>query len=133
MRPGAGDRPHPETLGGAARVAQRGLEGFTRSVGKEIKRGSTVQLVYCDAGAESQLAAPLHFFLSPKSAYVSAQVVRVGASGFDADAFDWDKPLAGKKALVTGGSGASARPSPGCWPGMAPRSRCWTFRPWPRT
>ncbi|MBM1142990.1 3-oxoacyl-ACP reductase [Alcanivorax sp. ZXX171] len=94
----------PETLGGAARVAQRGLEGFTRSVGKEIKRGSTVQLVYCDAGAESQLAAPLHFFLSPKSAYVSAQVVRVGASGFDADAFDWDKPLAGKKALVTGGS-----------------------------
>ncbi|MCC4308021.1 3-oxoacyl-ACP reductase [Alcanivorax marinus] len=94
----------PETLGGAARVAQRGLEGFTRSVGKEIKRGATVQLVYCEAGAESQLAAPLHFFLSPKSAYVSAQVVRVGAAGFDAQNFDWDKPLAGKKALVTGGS-----------------------------
>ncbi|GAA5135816.1 3-oxoacyl-ACP reductase [Alloalcanivorax gelatiniphagus] len=94
----------PETLAGAARVAQRGLEGFTRSVGKEIKRGATVQLVYCEAGAESQLAAPLHFFLSPKSAYVSAQVVRVGAAGFDAANFDWDKPLAGKKALVTGGS-----------------------------
>lgn len=27
-------------------VAQRALEGFTRSVGKEIKRGSTAQLVY---------------------------------------------------------------------------------------
>jgi 3-oxoacyl-[acyl-carrier protein] reductase len=94
----------PETLNGAARVAQRGLEGFTRSVGKEIKRGATVQLVYCEAGAESQLASPLHFFLSPKSAYVSAQVVRVSAAGFDAQSFDWDKPLAGKKALVTGGS-----------------------------
>ena len=94
----------PETLSGAARVAQRGLEGFTRSVGKEIKRGATVQLVYCEAGAESQLASPLHFFLSPKSAYVSAQVVRVGPAGFDAQSFDWDKPLAGKKALVTGGS-----------------------------
>ena len=94
----------PETLSGAARVAQRGLEGFTRSVGKEIKRGATVQLVYCEAGAESQLASPLHFFLSPKSAYVSAQVVRVSAAGFDAQSFDWDKPLAGKKALVTGGS-----------------------------
>src|SRR5690606_11042184 len=94
----------PETLDGPARVAQRGLEGFTRSVGKEIKRGATVQLLYCDAGAESQLAAPLHFFLSPKSAYVSAQVVRVGAAGFDTAGFDWHKPLAGKKALVTGGS-----------------------------
>lgn len=94
----------PETLHGAARVAQRALEGFTRSVGKEIKKGATVQLLYAEAGADSQLAAPLHFFLSPKSAYVSAQVVRARASGFDARGFDWDKSLTGKKALVTGGS-----------------------------
>ncbi|ASK33421.1 3-oxoacyl-ACP reductase [Alcanivorax sp. N3-2A] len=94
----------PETLTGTARVAQRALEGFTRSVGKEIKRGSTVQLVYVEAGAESQLAAPLHFFLSPKSAYVSAQVVRVAQAGFQAETFNWEQPLAGKKALVTGGS-----------------------------
>ncbi|KAF0807061.1 3-ketoacyl-(acyl-carrier-protein) reductase [Alcanivorax xiamenensis] len=94
----------PETLSGAARVAQRGLEGFTRSVGKEIKRGATVQLVYAEAGAESQLAAPLQFFLSPKSAYVSGQVVRARQAGFDAGGFDWQRPLAGKKALVTGGS-----------------------------
>jgi 3-oxoacyl-[acyl-carrier protein] reductase len=94
----------PETQSGATRVAQRALEGFTRSVGKEIKRGATVQLVYVEAGAESQLAAPLHFFLSPKSAYVSAQVVRVTQAGFQAEGFDWSQPLAGKKALVTGGS-----------------------------
>jgi len=94
----------PETQTGTARVAQRALEGFTRSVGKEIKKGATSQLVYVNEGAEAQLASPLHFFLSPKSAYVSAQVVRVSEAGFDAKKFDWDKPLAGKKALVTGGS-----------------------------
>ncbi len=94
----------PETQTGTARVAQRALEGFTRSVGKEIKKGATAQLVYVNEGAEAQLASPLHFFLSPKSAYVSAQVVRVSDAGFDAKKFDWDKPLAGKKALVTGGS-----------------------------
>ena len=94
----------PETQTGTARVAQRALEGFTRSVGKEIKKGATAQLVYVNEGAEAQLASPLHFFLSPKSADVSAQVVRVSEAGFDAKKFDWNKPLAGKKALVTGGS-----------------------------
>jgi 3-oxoacyl-[acyl-carrier protein] reductase len=86
------------------RTAQRGLEGFTRSVGKEIKRGATSQLIYVDAGAEAQLASPLHFVLSPKSAYVSAQVIKVGASDFDSKGFDWKLPLKGKKALVTGAS-----------------------------
>ena len=33
-------------------------------------------------GLSSQLAGALHFFLSPKSAYVSGQVVRVGEAGF---------------------------------------------------
>lgn len=94
----------PETLKGEARIAQRALEGFTRSVGKEIKNGATAQLVYADKGSEAQLAAPLHFFLSAKSAYVDAQVVRVAKSDFKADGFNWDQPLAGKKALVTGGS-----------------------------
>ena len=94
----------PETQTGTARVAQRALEGFTRSVGKEIKKGATAQLVYVNEGAEAQLASPLHFVLSPKSAYVSAPVVRVSEAGFDAKKFDWNKPLAGKKALVTGGS-----------------------------
>lgn len=94
----------PEKSRGEARIAQRALEGFTRSLGKEIKKGATIQLVYVQGGAEEQLAAPLHFFLSAKSAYVDAQIVRVTKSDFSADNFDWDKPLAGKKALVTGGS-----------------------------
>ena len=94
----------PETVSGAARVAQRSLEGFTRSVGKEIKNGATAQLVYVAKGAESQLASPLRFFLSPKSAYVGGQVVRVSNADVDTKKINWDQPLAGKKALVTGGS-----------------------------
>jgi 3-oxoacyl-[acyl-carrier protein] reductase len=60
------------------RVAQRALEGFTRSLGKEVGRGGTVQLVYVSPGAEDRLSSTLAFLLSPKSAYVSGQVIRVG-------------------------------------------------------
>lgn len=84
-------------------TAQRALEGFSRSLGKEIKRGGTAQLVYVAPGAENQLESSLRFFLSPRSAYVSGQVVRVSPSKTEAK-LNWDKPLAGKVALVTGAS-----------------------------
>ena len=57
------------------RVAQRALEGFTRSVGKEIGRGGAVQLVYVTPAADGAITSTLGFLLSPKSAYVSGQVV----------------------------------------------------------
>lgn len=96
----------PTSVEGSERVAQRALEGFTRSLGKEIGRGGTVQLVYVAPGAEGSLLSTLAFFLSPKSAYVSGQVVKVGVHGTtDAEApADWLQPLAGKVALVTGAS-----------------------------
>ena len=84
-------------------TAQRALEGFVRAMGKEIKKGGTAQLVYVAPGAENQLEATLRFFLSPRSAYVSAQVVRVTTNA-TAARLDWNKPLAGKVALVTGAS-----------------------------
>ena len=96
----------PESVEGGERVAQRALEGFTRSLGKEIGRGGTVQLVYVAEGAEAAATSTLAFLLSPKSAYVSGQVVRIGATGTKkAPAVkDWQRPLAGKVALVTGAS-----------------------------
>jgi 3-oxoacyl-[acyl-carrier protein] reductase len=96
----------PEQVEGAERVAQRALEGFTRSLGKEIGRGGTVQLVYVADGAEAAITSTLAFLLSPKSAYVSGQVVRIGATGTKkaAAVADWQQPLAGKVALVTGAS-----------------------------
>ena len=96
----------PEQCTGSERVAQRALEGFTRSLGKEIGRGGTSQLVYVAEGAEAAATSTLAFLLSPKSAYVSGQVVRIGATGTTkaAAVADWQQPLAGKVALVTGAS-----------------------------
>jgi len=93
----------PEQLAGEARVAQRALEGFTRSLGKEVGRGGTSQLVYVAEGAEGGVASTLGLLLSPKSAYVSGQVVRIGMKvRKPAEHPDWQRPLAGKTALVTG-------------------------------
>ncbi|HUS20495.1 MAG TPA: 3-oxoacyl-ACP reductase [Aeromicrobium sp.] len=100
-----GALPEEAATEGAA-IAQRALEGFTRSLGKEVGNGSTANLIYVAQGAEKALGSTLGFFLSPKSAYVSGQVIRVGASGITtAPAVkDLEKPLAGKVALVTGAS-----------------------------
>jgi 3-oxoacyl-[acyl-carrier protein] reductase len=85
-------------------VAQRALEGFTRSLGKELRRGATVALVYLSANAKpaaTGLESTMRFILSGKSAYVDGQVFRVGEADAAPPA-DWDKPLDGKVAIVTG-------------------------------
>jgi 3-oxoacyl-[acyl-carrier protein] reductase len=97
----------PPAAAGSARahIAQRALEGFTRSLAKEIGgKGATAQLVYVEKGAEDQLDSTLRFLLSPRSAYVSGQVVRVGKGVTKTPEIDWERPLAGKVALVTGAS-----------------------------
>ena len=95
----------PETLDDPkAQTAQRALEGFTRSVGKEVRRGASSNLVYVEKGAEDQVASTLRFLLSPRSAYVSGQVFRIGPSARLTTPVDWDRPLGGKVALVTGAS-----------------------------
>ncbi|MBV9421973.1 MAG: 3-oxoacyl-ACP reductase [Solirubrobacterales bacterium] len=85
-----------------AAIAQRALEGLVRSVAKEVGRGATAQLIYVAPGAEDAIDSTLRFFLSPKSAYVSGQVVRVGSPKALPEKIDWERPLAGKVALVTG-------------------------------
>ncbi|KJK35508.1 3-ketoacyl-ACP reductase [Streptomyces variegatus] len=80
-------------------AAQQALEGFTRSLGKEIGRGRTVNLVRLTDATAAE--STLRFLLSPKSAYVSGQVIEVGAPQETAPA-DRDRPLAGRTALVTG-------------------------------
>ena len=91
-----------------AASAQRALEGFARSLAKELRSGGTLQLLYVGEGAEDQLEGALRFFLSPKSAFVSGQVLRLSPCATQVP--DWTRPLAGRKALVTGaarGIGAS--------------------------
>ncbi len=88
-----------------AATAQRALEGFTRSLGKEIGgRGATAQLVRVAEGGEGELESTLRFLLSPRSAYVSGQVVEIGGPVAPRPEIDWEHPLAGSVALVTGAS-----------------------------
>ena len=85
-----------------AGAGQRALEGFVRSLAKEVRGGATAQLVRVAPGAEDGIASTLRFLLSGRSAYVSGQVIEIGApSGVPAD---WNRPLAGKVAVVTGAS-----------------------------
>jgi len=73
-------------------------------VAKEVGgKGATVQLIYVAPGGEKNLESTLRFFASSKSAFVDAQVVRVGA-GESGEVKDWEKPLDGKVAVVTGAS-----------------------------
>jgi 3-oxoacyl-[acyl-carrier protein] reductase len=97
--------PPAEAGSTRAHTAQRALEGFTRSLAKEIGgRGATAQLIYVEKGAEGELDSTLRFLLSPRSAYVSGQVIRVGVGVTKAPEIDWERPLDGKVALVTGAS-----------------------------
>ncbi|RLP92679.1 3-oxoacyl-ACP reductase [Micromonospora sp. CV4] len=95
-------------------TAQRALEGLVRSIGKEFGRGVTAQLVYVTgnavtvtggsshpAGTFTSLESTLRFLLSGRSAYVSGQVILVGAGDATAPT-DWERPLDGQVVLVTG-------------------------------
>lgn len=107
-------------------ATQRALEGFVRSVAKELRDGATANLIYAGsglkpgspAGSGRALESTLRFLLSARSAYVDGQVVRVdlvvmrGRSAvLDVSLpADWSRPLAGRVAVVTGaarGIGAS--------------------------
>ncbi|TDB97574.1 3-oxoacyl-ACP reductase, partial [Micromonospora fluostatini] len=71
----------------------------------EFGRGVTAQLVYVtpdgDDSTRTGLESTLRFLLSGRSAYVSGQVLRVGTGRASAPT-DWDRPLDGQVALVTG-------------------------------
>ena len=77
------------------------LRGFVRSLAKEVgKNGSTANLLEVEAGGENALGAPLRFFLSEHSAYVSGQLLEVGKG--PRGLVGLPGSLQGKVALVTG-------------------------------
>ncbi|MFE4217112.1 3-oxoacyl-ACP reductase [Streptomyces sp. NPDC056844] len=95
-----GTTPSPDDHHQAA--AQQALEGFVRSLGKEIGRGATAQLLRLAPGADAASAeSTLRFLLSPRSAYISGQVVELTADA-PGEVADWAAPLTGRTALVTG-------------------------------
>ncbi|MBM3386100.1 MAG: 3-oxoacyl-ACP reductase [Betaproteobacteria bacterium] len=94
-------RPPEDCTDPRQAAVQRALEGFVRALGKELKRGITAQTVLVADGAEHRLEGTLRFLLSPRSAYVSGQVIRLGAYAGPTPC-DWAQPLAGRKIMVTG-------------------------------
>lgn len=96
-------RPHRSAGTAEQAAAQRGLEGLSRSIAKELgKKGATAQIVYVESGAEANLTSTLNYLLSGKSAYINGQALRVRTA--EARHADWALPLVGKTALVTGAS-----------------------------
>lgn len=96
-------RPLDEGASPVQAAVRAALDGFNRSVSKEIGgRGATSNLLYCEPGAESRLGGPLRFFLSKASAFVTGQSQTISARARWSGDDPWTQPLAGKVALVTG-------------------------------
>ncbi|MFD4990670.1 3-oxoacyl-ACP reductase [Cellulosimicrobium cellulans] len=103
-------------------AAREGVDGFLRSVAKELRYGATGNGIQVtdDAPVDSpSVLATLRFFLSAKSAFVDGQLLQVNAAtpadqgspsagetaaGADPSTYaaGSDQPLAGKVAVVTG-------------------------------
>ena len=82
---------------------QGALSGFVKSLAKESgKKGITCNLIYIEKGAQKYLEAPVKFFLSPKSAYITGQSIQLNNCATKPGNFDPKKPLKDKTAIVTG-------------------------------
>lgn len=77
------------------------LNGFTRALAKEMgRKGVTVNLVYCANTMTNSLSTIVNFFLSDRATYITGQPIYLNTA--TAIEQNWDQPLAGKIALVTG-------------------------------
>ncbi len=95
-------RPPQDASDVELRVARRAVEGFMRSVAKELgRKGATANQVVVPEGCDDRLAPVLRWLATPRSAYVSGQVLTVSHTVRAADPA-WTRPLDGKLALVTG-------------------------------
>lgn len=92
-----------------ARTCAAALRGFVKSLAKEVgKKGSTVNHIELESGAEAQLDAALRFLLTPHAAYVTGQTLTVSVGTGKTPTLPGS--LHGKVAVVTGaarGIGAS--------------------------
>jgi len=97
-------RPKDEPVAVAEVATRFALEGFVRSLAKELgRRAATAQLLEVAQGAEAQLPHALRFLLSARSAFVSGQ--RLGLTAHEqsqASNSDSGSGFAGRRALVTG-------------------------------
>jgi 3-oxoacyl-[acyl-carrier protein] reductase len=97
-------RPADSSAIPAVAAARQGVLGTMRSLGKELRSGATanaLEIADDTPVTSTSVLSALRFFLSPKSAFVDGQVVHVKRDAGTAPA-NWNQPLAGKVAVVTG-------------------------------
>ncbi|MBO3094494.1 3-oxoacyl-ACP reductase [Cellulomonas dongxiuzhuiae] len=105
-------RPALDSDAPAVAAARQGVDGLLRSLAKELRNGATgngVVVAQDVAVTAPSVVAALRFFLSARSAFVDGQLLEVDSDAGELPT-DWDKPLAGRVAVVTGaarGIGAS--------------------------
>ncbi|WP_122262796.1 3-oxoacyl-ACP reductase [Ornithinimicrobium cerasi] len=98
----------PDTAGAPTAVAsQQALQGITRTVGKELRKGATANLVLVDLltgtpTTAADLASTLSFLLEGRSAYVSGEILHVGHAGDAAAPAPARRPFEGQIVVVTG-------------------------------
>jgi len=97
-------RPATDQDAPALAAARQGVDGLLRSLAKELRGGATGNgLVLADGvGVEApSVVGGLRFLLSARSAFVDGQLLAVDTEG-GALPEDWERPLAGRVAVVTG-------------------------------
>lgn len=97
-------RPAAEAATPDAAAARQGVDGFLRSVAKELRGGATGNGILLADGTTSTSPSTLGaigFFLSGRSAFVDGQFLTVSTEEGALPA-DTEKPLEGKVAVVTG-------------------------------
>lgn len=121
-----GTAPSPDDHHQAA--AQQALEGFVRSLGKELGRGATAQLVRLAPGADAASAeSTLRFLLSP-APRTSAARSSSSPPTPPARSPTGRRPCTDAPPWSPARHAASGRPSPPYSPGTAPGSSAWTSR-----
>lgn len=96
-------RPPELAATSAAAAAQQALDGFVRSLAKEIgKKGATAQLLFVHPGAEGRVEPVLRFVLSPRSAFLTGQPIPITTAAPAPAEPPLVRPLEGKVVLITG-------------------------------
>ena len=84
-------------------AAQQALDGFMRSLAKEVgKRGTTACLIRVQPDASDRLEGLLRFMLSARSAFITGQTLLVHSRLKSEEQTAWTRPLADKVVMITG-------------------------------
>ncbi|MGC6418242.1 MAG: 3-oxoacyl-ACP reductase [Bradymonadia bacterium] len=96
-------RPPEELKNPARAAAHAGLDGFVRSIAREVgRKGATANVVYVAQKAEGRAQPLIHFLMSPRSAFISGQPWRINRRVTEVATDNLIQPLENRLALVTG-------------------------------